>query len=245
MLSHGDSKPNLSADTSAKGARSYNVDWEASTFDQLYPTLYDMDSCLLADNNGYDQFPYYAEMWDSYNGNKIVNGSENLFWQLWYAAFYDDYKALYCKLRDESKTLSPEKYILVLLQAVIIAAVPVVTTYLCNFLKQKSNQAAAKTNNDLAASYIREAADAVTTAVTFTSQTYVDNLKSSGTFTVENQKEAFNKAMNKAVEILSAEAKEYLAKAYGDLTNYLTTKIEAEVRNQKSTAILTGELITE
>lgn len=138
-----------------------------------------------------------------------------------------------------------KEFILVLLQAVIIAAVPVVTTYLCNFLKQKSNQAATKTNNDLAASYIREAADAVTTAVTFTSQTYVDNLKNSGAFTVENQKEAFNKAMNKAVEILSAEAKEYLAKAYGDLTNYLTTKIEAEVRNQKSTAILTGELITE
>ncbi len=138
-----------------------------------------------------------------------------------------------------------KEFILVLLQAVIIAAVPVVTTYLCNFLKQKSNQAAAKTNNDLAASYIKEAADAITTAVTFTSQTYVDNLKNSGTFTVENQKEAFNKAMNKAVEILSAEAKEYLTKAYGDLTNYLTTKIEAEVRNQKGTAILTGELITE
>lgn len=138
-----------------------------------------------------------------------------------------------------------KEFILVLLQAVIIAAVPVVTTYLCNFLKQKSNQAAAKTNNDLAASYIKEAADAIATAVTFTSQTYVDNLKNSGTFTVENQKEAFNKAMNKAVEILSAEAKEYLTKAYGDLTNYLTTKIEAEVRNQKFTAILTGELITE
>lgn len=102
-----------------------NVDWEASTFDQIYPTLYDMDSCLLADNNGYDQFPYYAEMWDSYNGNKIVNGSENLFWQLWYAAFYDDYKALYCKLRDESKTLSPEKYMKALIDD-LTKALPIV-----------------------------------------------------------------------------------------------------------------------
>lgn len=138
-----------------------------------------------------------------------------------------------------------KEFILVLLQAVIIAAVPVVTTYLCNFLKQKSNQAAAKTNNDLAASYINEAADAIATAVAFTSQTYVDSLKSSGTFTVESQKEAFNKALNKAVEILSAEAKEYLTKAYGDLTTYLTTKIEAEVRNQKSTPLLTDKLIAE
>lgn len=138
-----------------------------------------------------------------------------------------------------------KEFIIVLLQAVIIAAVPIITSYLCSFLKQKSNQAAAKTNNELAASYIREAADAVATAVTFTSQTYVDNLKNSGAFTVENQKEAFNKAMNKAMEIMSAEAKNYLAKAYGDLTNYLATKIEAEVRDQKNTAILTGELITE
>lgn len=136
-------------------------------------------------------------------------------------------------------------FILVLLQAVIIAAVPVITAHLCSFLKQKGNQVAAKTNNELAASYIKEAADAVTTAVTFTSQTYVDNLKNSGSFTVENQKEAFNKAMSKAMEILSVEAKDFLGKAYGDLTNYLTTKIEAEVRIQKNTAILTGELITE
>ena len=138
-----------------------------------------------------------------------------------------------------------KEFILVLLQAVIIATVPVITSYLCSFLKQKSNQAAAKTNNELAASYIKEAADAVTTAVTFTSQTYVDNLKNSGAFSTENQKEAFNKAMSKAMEIMSAEAKNYLAKAYGDLTNYLATKIEAEVRDQKNTAILTGELITE
>ena len=138
-----------------------------------------------------------------------------------------------------------KEFILVLLQAVIIAAVPVITTNLCSFLKQKSNQAAAKTNNELAASYIKEAADAVTTAVTFTSQTYVDNLKNSGAFSAENQKEAFNKAMSKAMEIMSAEAKNYLAKAYGDLTNYLATKIEAEVRDQKNTAVLTGELITE
>ncbi len=136
-----------------------------------------------------------------------------------------------------------KEVLLTVLQAVIITVVPVITTYLCNFLKQKSNQAAAKTNDDLAASYIREVTDAVTTAVTFTSQTYVDNLKKSGTFTVENQKEAFNKALNKAVEILSAEAKEYLAKAYGDLTNYLSTKIEAEVRNQKRTTILAEEFV--
>ncbi|MCD8198384.1 MAG: DUF6273 domain-containing protein [Lachnospiraceae bacterium] len=102
-----------------------NVDWVNSTFDPIYPTLYDMDSCLGADNNGYDQFPYYAEMWDSYNSAMIVNGSSNLFWKLWYAAFYDDLKALYCQFRDTSGTLSTTLYLQALIDD-LTAALPIV-----------------------------------------------------------------------------------------------------------------------
>lgn len=102
-----------------------SVDWENSIFDPVYPMLYDMDSCLAADNNGYDQFPYYAEMWDEYNGSKIVNGSENLLFQLWYGAFYADLKALYCRLRDTSKTLSPALYMRALIDD-LTAALPIV-----------------------------------------------------------------------------------------------------------------------
>ena len=102
-----------------------NVDWENSTFDPVYAMLYDMDSCLAADNNGYDQFPYYAEMWDSYNGSKIVNGSENILFQLWYGAFYDDLKNLYCRFRDTSKTLSPALYMRALIDD-LTKAMPIV-----------------------------------------------------------------------------------------------------------------------
>lgn len=102
-----------------------NVDWERSVFDPVYAMLYDMDSCLAADNNGYDQFPYYAEMWDSYNGSKIVNGSENLLFKLWYGAFYDDLKTLYRHFRDESKTLSPALFTKALIDD-LTAALPIV-----------------------------------------------------------------------------------------------------------------------
>jgi len=102
-----------------------SVDWENSTFDPVYAMLYDMDSCLLADNNGYDQFPYYAEMWDEYNGSKIVNGSENLLFKLWYGAFYDELKALYCHFRDDSKTLTPALYMQALIDDVT-KAMPIV-----------------------------------------------------------------------------------------------------------------------
>lgn len=86
-----------------------SIDWENSTFAVHYPTLYDLDSCLGADNNGYNQFPYYAEMWDSYNGKQIVNGSENVFWKLFYAAYYQEIKAEFKKKRDTERTLSYEK----------------------------------------------------------------------------------------------------------------------------------------
>ena len=93
-----------------------SIDWENSTFAIWYPTLYDLDSCLGADNNGYDQFPYYKEMWDTYNGGHIVNGYSSVFWSLVYEAFRDELKALYCSIRDTGdKPLTPAKYMAALI----------------------------------------------------------------------------------------------------------------------------------
>ena len=86
------------------------IDWENSTFCIWYPTLYDLDSCLGADNNGYDKFPYYKEAWDTYNGDYVVNGHSSLFWQMVYTAFYDELKALYKTFRDTDQSLSPALY---------------------------------------------------------------------------------------------------------------------------------------
>ena len=86
------------------------IDWERSTFGIWYPTLYDLDSCLGADNNGYDQFPYYKEMWDQYNSGYVVNGHSSLFWRLVYAAYFAELKTLYCAFRDTDQTLTPALY---------------------------------------------------------------------------------------------------------------------------------------
>ena len=61
----------------------------------------------------------------------------------------------------------------------------------------------------------------------------MDALKKSNTFTKENQDEALAKAVEKAAELLTWEARRFLEDAYGDLNNYLVSKIEAEVRVQK------------
>lgn len=130
-----------------------------------------------------------------------------------------------------------------LLQAVIIAAVPVATTYLCKFLATKKEEIVAKTKNETSKTLLSEAFDAVSKAVTCTNQTYVDDLKKSGTFSIENQKEAFQKSYDTAVQIMSQEAKDFIAMAYGSLSNWLTAQIEAQVKNQKEGNITFGEVI--
>lgn len=137
------------------------------------------------------------------------------------------------------------EFLSALLQAVIIAAVPVVATFAAKGLKALAAYLATKADNEIISKYLQEAADAIATAVTYVSQTYVDALKASDSFTPENQQEALRKAMEKAQTMLSAEAIEFLEDVYGDLRTYLETKIEQEVRNQKIMAPVTIEAITE
>lgn len=120
-----------------------------------------------------------------------------------------------------------------LLQAVIVAAVPVLTAYAVRFLHIKAEHAKTAANNETAGRYIVEIADAVTTAVLHTTQTYTDELKKSGTFSAENQREAFNKATAQARELLTADASRFINTAYGDINKYLASKIEAEVKALK------------
>lgn len=127
-----------------------------------------------------------------------------------------------------------ENLLTTLLQAVITVAVPILSAFAVKWLNAKAAQASAQATNEKARAYINEAAEAVSTAVAFTSQTYVDELKKSQTFTADNQKEALNKAKDKALSLLSQSAIEFLNMAYGDATEFLTAQIEKEVRFQKN-----------
>lgn len=122
-----------------------------------------------------------------------------------------------------------------LLQAIIIAAIPLVGAYLTKFLKQKADQIASEIDNAELKNLLAQVSDAVTTAVTYTSQTFVDTLKKDGLFDAEAQKEALQKSLDKALSLLSVPAQNALEEIYGNLNDYLTSKIEAEVRSQKIT----------
>ena len=121
-------------------------------------------------------------------------------------------------------------FIIELLHAIATAAIPVCAAYLVQYLHRKSEQIIAQTDNMTIKAFLAEATDAVSTAVTYTSQTFVDALKKEGKFDKDKQQEALNKSLDKAISL----AKKALEDIYGDLAAYLTSKIEAEVRSQKT-----------
>ena len=125
-----------------------------------------------------------------------------------------------------------------LLQTVVeVCVIPllgVLTVYLVKFIKDKSIEIQGKVDNDIADKYIGMIADTISACVLATNQTYVEALKKEGAFTAEAQKEAFALTYDAVMSILTEEAKVYLANLYGDVTTYITAKIEAEVNKSKA-----------
>ena len=127
-------------------------------------------------------------------------------------------------------------WMLMLYQIFDLCVIPflgVLTMYLVQFIRLKSKEITDKTDSDLADKYIQMLTDTITTCVIATNQTYVEALKKQGKFDAEAQKEAFNLTYNAVMAVLTDEAKHYLAAIYGDLTAYITTRIEAEVNVTK------------
>ena len=124
----------------------------------------------------------------------------------------------------------------ILYQIIEVCVVPllgVLTAYFVKFINLKSAEFQAKVENDTADKYIAMLADTITTCVVATNQTYVEALKKDNAFTKEAQQEALRQTLGAVMVVLSEDAKEYLSSIYGDLTAYITTRIEAEVQLNK------------
>ena len=119
------------------------------------------------------------------------------------------------------------------LEVCIIPLLGILTAYIVKYINVKSAEIQVKVDSDLADKYIAMLADTISACVIATNQTYVEALKKDNAFTKEAQKEAFELTYAAVMSVLTDEAKQYLASVYGDLTSYITTKIEAEVNISK------------
>ena len=116
----------------------------------------------------------------------------------------------------------------------VIPLLGVLTMYLVQYIKMKSQEIADKTDSELADKYIQMLTDTITTCVIATNQTYVESLKKQGKFDMDAQKAAFEMTYNAVINVLSNEDKDYLTNIYGDLSAYITNMIEAEVNRNKA-----------
>jgi hypothetical protein len=115
----------------------------------------------------------------------------------------------------------------------IVPLLAVLTGYLVQWIKAKTAEATEKNQKDVFDKYITMLGETIAKCVSATNQTYVDALKKAGSFDAEAQKHAFDMTLTAVMSVLGKDAIEYLTAIYGDLTGYLTTLIEAEVKAQK------------
>lgn len=115
----------------------------------------------------------------------------------------------------------------------VIPLLGVLTAYLIQWIKAKTAEAVERNQKDKFDKYIEMVGKTITKCVSATNQTYVDALKKAGAFDLESQKQAFNITLKAVLTTLGQDAIEYLSVVYGDVNEYLTTLIEAEVKAQK------------
>lgn len=120
-----------------------------------------------------------------------------------------------------------------LLMAIITAAVPVVTTFLCKWLVSLSEANKVKINNEKAQATIGLVTDMIVAAVETTTSTYVKQLKAQELFDADAQKEAFNRTFEAVKKQLTEDSKKIIADTYGDVETYITNKIEQFVEELK------------
>lgn len=124
--------------------------------------------------------------------------------------------------------------ITIIMQAIIIPAIPVVVAYLARYLRARAEEAAARTDNEIIAAYLQEATEAVLQAVVHTAQVYVDDLKRQGKFDLDAQRKAFHAARDVALRLLSQDARDMIRAVHGDVDLWLNTKIEQMVNDRKT-----------
>lgn len=120
-----------------------------------------------------------------------------------------------------------------ILKTILLAAIPVLTAFLCALIKKGMAWLAAKSKSETESAYYFEIDEAVRAAVTYVNQTFVDALKADASFDEEQQEAAFNEAYQTAIQTISDAALDFLSVKFGDIRQYLTVKIEEAVHQSK------------
>ena len=124
--------------------------------------------------------------------------------------------------------------LVMLIQLLMAALIPLLARYIIAYIERKKSQVTSQIQNDAVRLCLDELAEAVSSAVSHTSQTYVDELKKNGRFGSEECQRALEQAKQTALATLAPETKTLLQARYGDLKRLIEAKIEDSVRIQRN-----------
>lgn len=121
------------------------------------------------------------------------------------------------------------EFLQVLIYAIITVILPIVTTYGVKIMRAKLSEIRFDGMNFAHEVWIQRACDIVADIVLQVQQTYVSTLKNRGEFTSESAKEAKEKAIKLANELIADELKNAIDDIYGSFDEWLDIQIEKNV----------------
>lgn len=116
-----------------------------------------------------------------------------------------------------------------LLYVALLVCVSIVTACIQKGIAVAVDAINAQTQNIKVQRLVREIGDSVANAVAAMNQRYVNDLKAAGTFNEAEQKKALMRAVSAALKSMSSDAQDYIKSNFGDTTQYLENRIEAQI----------------
>ena len=125
------------------------------------------------------------------------------------------------------------EFLMELLKIVIMIVVPVATSVLTYYAQKYFNQLIDENVNDELEATLEKGFQILMDSVNYVQQTYVDSLKQQDKFTPEAQKEAFELAKKRAIELMNQQTQDAITHIYGNLDTYIDTMIESIINKNK------------
>lgn len=125
------------------------------------------------------------------------------------------------------------EFLMELLKIVIMIVVPVATSVLTYYAQKYFNQLIDENVNDEMEAILTKGFQILMDSVNYVQQTYVDSLKKQDKFTAEAQKEAFELAKKRAIELMNQHTQDAIIHIYGNLDTYIDTMIESIINQNK------------
>lgn len=125
------------------------------------------------------------------------------------------------------------EFLMELLKIVIMIVVPVATSIITYYAQKYFNQLIDENVSDEMEATLTKGFQILMDSVNYVQQTYVDSLKKQDKFTAEAQKEAFELAKKRAIELMNQHTQDAIIHIYGNLDTYIDTMIESIINQNK------------